>query len=332
MPGLRRVEPPAPRPGRVARGFDAAADGARRVLRAPWRVARHDLTRGGLAGLPATVGRIGGWVLRHQAHRRWLRTIGGPATKSILLAYPRIAYRPSATHLFLGATWGQRLEMLETHYGFLNRRCSPAFFERVIGPAGFPLWSFAAGNHAFEVALQGPCRATRHREGELSLAFLMDGVALSKIAFSIASAEAFLLGAGRAAPGEPLVYVGQVQGAPDRFESIRDATALCAATTPRDLLVNALFGVADAWAIGRVVGVPSARQLSAAGSSTVFDYDAFWRRHRADLSDAGHYVIDLRNREASPPHRRAARTRKKRRFKDGVRRAVSEAMQRPRDL
>ncbi len=290
------------------------------------RLLRSDLA---VRSIDYTALRIAGWLIRYPAHRRWLRTIGGPTTRSIVQVYPRIMYRPSTSYLYLGTTWTQRLDMLETHYTFLNRRHSAAFFDSLIVPGGNHLWTFAKSEHSFDIAIEGPCRVTKHREGELGLSFSMDGVVLYKISFSIVPAALFGE-QDRAWPSDRLMlYVGRVQGTPHEYEAIRTATAACHASTPRDLLMNALFGIADAWGIEWIGGVSSDRQLSTGAWSDkemAFNYDRWWETYEARRSSAGHYLIDLPERDSRYSGRLVSRTRHKKRLKRGLRTAVAEAI------
>ncbi len=290
------------------------------------RTLRSDLAS---RSIDYTALRIAGWLIRYPAHCRWLRTIGGPTTRSIVQAYPRIMYRPSTSYLYLGTTWAQRLDMLETHYTFLNRHYSAAFFGRMIVPGGYRLWSLAKREHAFEIAIEGPCRVTKHREGELGLSFSMDGVVLYKISFSIIPAAAILEPETRSPSPGLMLYVGRVQGSPHAYEAIRTATAACHASTPRDLLMNALFGIADAWGIETIGGVSSERQLSTgcwSEEKLAFNYDRWWEAFEARRSSAGHYMIDLPDRDARYSGRVVSRTRHKKRLKRGLRTAVAEAI------
>ena len=288
-----------------------------------WCTLRFDLVR---RSIDFTALRVAGWLIRYPTHRRWLRTIGGPTTLSIVRVYPRIKYRPSTSYLYLAATWTERLRMLETHYGFLNRNHSAAFFDRLIAPGGMHLWTFAKSQHSFDIAIEGPCRVTKHREGELGLSFAMDGSVLYKISFSIVPAALFtepIRGAGGF-----MLYVGRVQGSPQRYEAIRTATAACHASTPRDLLMSALFGVADAWGIELIGGVSSERQLSTGLSEKelAFNYNQWWEAYEARRSSAGHYLIHLPERDSRYSGRLVSRTRHKKRLKRAVRTAVAEAI------
>ncbi len=312
----------------------AAGSGARRrtpivagvtaLGRAGRRLSR-DLSRGGLAGFVGMASRGLGLALRYRAHRRWLAVIGGQTTRKLLTLYPRIAYRHSTTYLFHDATWQQRLAMLTAHYAFLNETHGPAFFEAVLEPGGIAVWRHEADGHVLSIGLHGPCLASRHREGELTLAFAMDGVLLYQVAFSVVCDATATLSLGRAAGGpDSVLFIGQVQGRSGHLDELREAARLCRAIAPRDLLMSALSGVAQAWGMSRVVGVTDARRMSRPGPSDEvhgFAYDPFWAQYHAEIVGAGHAVMTLPFHEGplggnSPAHRRRARI--KRQFKAGV--------------
>ena len=288
-----------------------------------------DLTRGGVEGTISTAIRVGGWILFYPSNRRWLKTINSPITRSIVQVYPRIIYRPSTSYLYTGTTWKQRLIMLEEHYIFLNQNCSSELFDLMIAPEGALLWSIMKSDHNFNIAMEGPCQVSKHREGELGLSFSMDGVVLYKLSFSIVPAADFTEKNQMPRRSTLMLYVGRVQGSPQQYDAIRTATTACHASTPRDLLMNALFGLADAWGIELIGGVSSERQLSTGSWSDkekAFNYDQWWEAYEARRSSAGHYVIDLPERDSRYSGRLVSRTRHKKRLKRGLRNAVSELL------
>lgn len=140
----------------------------------------------------------------------------------------------------------------------------------------------------------GPCL---HREGDLTLIFKMDGVPLYKLAFSIIDFSLLHLSVKPGFnPSGQAVYVGQVQGVPGDFESIRKSTKVCLDVTPPDLLMAALFGVASALRINVVAGVDSESNLSfhrMMKFNVDFNYSDFWARQHAIKSEGGHYIFNL---------------------------------------
>jgi uncharacterized protein VirK/YbjX len=300
------------------------------------RGVQGDLQKRGPMESARTAVRLFGVALRYPAHLAWMRVIGGATTKKILDVYPRIAYRHSTSYLFVGMCWAQRLELLKAHYAFLNHMHDACFFNQVLDD-GLVLQQWRADDHEFSISLSGPCMVSHHREGELTLTFCMDGVALFKLAFSVVPASAITLDAHqKLGCSEQVVYVGQVQGMPGQFDLISQATKVCLAIAPQDLLMSALSGVAQAWGINRVLGVQADRHLSAGTLRQLgrsFDYAAFWGQYRATPCAGGHQVMSVPFEEKpieqiSSHHRN--RTLKKRQFKRVVTHEIALAVERYR--
>lgn len=261
-------------------------------------------------------------------HRRVVQAMGGASTRELLRLQPRIVYRYSTDYLFLGNPWDARRDMLVHHYEHLNRWHDPLFCGQVFRQ-GCELWAHEIEGQAFSIHLLGPCMVSRHREGELTLAFRMNGHVLFRLAFSVCPSALF--GLPQSQPrgsDESLLYIGQVQGVSDRYEDIRAATRACHDVAPADLLMSALAGVAECWGIHLALGVPQSRQLTRAKPrfSPGFDYDAFWQRHAQPQPGLSHAWIALPQKDkpielVAAKHR--GRTLRKRAFKHGITREVS---------
>lgn len=290
---------------------------------------REDVAAKGVGGTLQTVARMLRLAMRWPAHRAWCRIVGGPTTRGILAVYPRIVYLPSFSYLFQGTTWKQRLAMTSAHYAFLNRWHDRAFFDRTLSPGGLPLWRAARDGRSLSIALLGPCLASRHHEGDLTLAFALDGAVLCKLAFSLIGSAALPDLGG---PARSVIYIGQVQGAPESREVFADATHLMGAVTPRDLLMSALAGAAQAWGVDTLVGVAGERLLSSGAwlnSSSRFDYARFWQQFGGRAGAQGHFAIALPFHEkplGEIAARHRGRTLAKRRFKQAVAAEMAAAL------
>lgn len=265
---------------------------------------------------------------QHADHRRVVQAMGGASTRDLLRLQPRIVYRYSTDYLFLGNPWAARRDMLVHHYEHLNRWHDTLFCSQVFRH-GCELWAQDLEDQAFSIHLLGPCMVSRHREGELTLAFRMNGRILFRLAFSVCPAAMFGLTNTQACrPEDSILYVGQVQGVSDRYEDIRAATRACHDVAPADLLMAALAGLGECWGIHHALGVPQSLQLTHAKprQSPGFDYDAFWQRHAQPQPDVPHAWIPLPLREkpieqVAAKHR--GRTLRKRAFKHGIAREVA---------
>jgi uncharacterized protein VirK/YbjX len=237
--------------------------------------------------------RILGVVARPDTHWRVVTAVRGPHTRSILASFPRVVYRYTLPYLSSVFTRSTRAQIFLQHYGFLNTRLKAEFFQKVLDDT-LILWTTTLDEHTFSLTLAGPCP---DREGELTLRFKMDGTTVYRLAFSVLNAA--LVGkpddAEPVAPGM-LLYVGQVQGCRVGFELIRQATKTCHDVAPPDLLMAALFGVAEAWHISTIAGVAYEHCLTfdkLKKLESKFDLSAFWAKFRASRNGQGHHVLNL---------------------------------------
>ncbi len=237
--------------------------------------------------------RILGVLARPDMHWRVVNAVRGAHTRPILATFPRVVYR--YTLPYLSSVFGRRTraQIFLQHYGFLNARLRPEFFQKVLDDT-LVLWSTNLDGHSFSLTLAGPCP---DREGELTLRFKMDGTTVYRLAFSVLGAA--LVGrpdeAVPVAPGKVL-YVGQVQGCKVGFDLIRQATKICLDVAPPDLLMAALFGVAEAWHISTIAGVAYEHCLTLDKLKKLearFDISAFWDKYRAPRNLQGHHVLNL---------------------------------------
>lgn len=263
------------------------------------------------------------WViLNGRQHWQVLRVTRGPHAKFILEAYLRVVYRYTFPYLSTNFSQKERVSLLQSHYQFISGELSGDFFARVLD-GSLVMWDQEIDGHHFSVSLAGPCP---HREGDLTLVFRMDGSSLYKLAFSIVDASLLGMSSRRA------LYVGQVQGYPGQFAAIRHATRVCHDVAPPDMLMHALFGLANTLDIQLVAGVQFKNCLSferLLKLDTVFNYAEFWARYAAQPSDSGHHMVELPLAEkplnlVKANHRR--RTFVKREFKKQVSEAASRVM------
>jgi uncharacterized protein VirK/YbjX len=302
--------------------------GLRLGLDSPLAYVRRELTQRGVSGLLRVVGRFLGVAFRYPAHRAIVRVINGPSTRAVCEAFPRLAYRYTLPYLSLHFDRDMRYDMLRTHYALVNEALSPAFVAKVLAGA-LCVWHKQADGHALAVHVKGPCAVTRHREGEMTLAFQLDGEVLYELSFAFVRAAALLPGQARSTHA---IYVGRVQGLPGQYERIRQVTKVCGEVAPPDVLMAGLAGLARALGIQHIVGVDNHNNIShetIRRSRTSFEYAELWGRYNARFIEGGHAVMDLPFAE-KPITDIAARHRKrtllKREFKKGLADQVQAAM------
>jgi uncharacterized protein VirK/YbjX len=265
-----------------------------------------------------------GVLCRWSAHRDMVRVMSGPSTQAVRDAFPRLEYRYTLPYLSLHFQRKERYEMLKAHYALVNQMLTPDFARQVLADT-LRVWQTEVDGHALSVVFKGHCLRTRHREGELTLAFTMDGVTLYELSFSLIRA-ASVKGVPKAWHNstEHVAYLGRVQGAPGQYELIRQATKLCGEVAPPDLLMTAMAGLASALGINTLVGVDNESSIShenIRGAGTSFDYAEFWGRYNAVVADNGHAVIRLPYLEkpiAAIASRHRKRTLLKREYKKAL--------------
>ena len=272
------------------------------------------------------LGKGGRMVWHWRSQRAFMRSIGGQATRQLMLARPRMMFRPHAQCLYRGTDLAQRMRFLIAHYAFLNRSYDAARYAQIVDERGFDLWSQELQETSVAIRLFGP---PEHHEGDLALRFLIDDTHIFQLAFSIVPCDCFALMPSAASDSRHAIYIGQVQGVLGQTALIRRATQLCEAIAPQDLLMSALAGIATAWKIPLLLGVAAERHISIAAmmaSPQTFDYTLFWARYQSLMSLDGHHVIEVpfvQKPITEIVNRHRKRTLRKRRFKEALVEEVS---------
>lgn len=286
---------------------------------------RHKLSISGEESLKGTAIRVLGVIWYYPAHRRWLKVIKHPATRRILDVYPKFSFKYTSAYLSRNISRERRLMMLESHYAFINERLGKQFFDAALDGT-LMVWSATLQGNQFGITLTGPCLATLHREGDLSLNFQMNGRILSKLAFSIVSTQSLANGHKDIhAQSAYFLFVGQVQGVPVVFQDIKFATKICMDVAPADLLMWALAGLASAIDVEHIAGVSTELHICTkkfSGDDKGFNYDAFWERYGAVWdNEEGSYRLQLpypmKPLQLLPSNHRG-RNREKRAFKKAL--------------
>lgn len=300
----------------------AAAPGAWGHLRAKW-------TEQGWAGLLSGVVRLGGVLLTWRQHLALLSAIDQPGTRVVRAAFPRMAYRYTLPYLSTSLNWQARWSAMRTHYTFVNQAFREEFCKWVLDDA-VEVWREESGGHILSVSMQGLCPVTRHREGELTLCFKVDGAAIYKLSFSIVGlADLSVHGERTHERSIHALYVGRVQGVSGAMESIRQATTLLGDVAPQDVLMAVLSGLAAALHIDTVLGVSDGTCVSRdtiAQSGSSFCYGQFWARYGGQVLEGGHHLISLPVAE-KPLSEIAAKHRKRTQRKRELKRQVAAVSQ-----
>lgn len=262
-------------------------------------------------------------------HKEVVQAISGAHTRDLLKTYSRAVYRYTLPYLSTRFDRTERQQMLISHYDFVNTSLRALFFQRVLGD-NMTLWQREIEGSVLSIGVAGPCL---HREGDLTLVFKMDGCRLYRIAFSLIKAPLLKVQADAGASGH-VIYVGQVQGYPECFTQIRQATRLCRDVAPADMLMAAMAGLGSALGITLVAGVgveDSLSYKSLVELNTSKGYSDFWEKFQGMTPEGGHYMLPLPLAEkplAQVKANHRGRTLAKRELKKGIS-DEAEAMMRP---
>lgn len=264
-------------------------------------------------------------MLTWRQHQELVRVIDQPGTRPVRVQFPRVQYRYTLPYLSTSLDWEERRSALASHYAFVNKVFAPEFSMRVLADT-MEIWrQTAEDGRVLSVSVQGLCPVTRHREGELTLCFKVDGEPIYRISFSIVQGSALNLDRARSSGcSHHVLYVGRVQGASGSMADIRQVTGLLGDIAPQDLLMSVLLGVGSALGINTVIGVSDETCVSyetIAKSDSSFSYAHFWAKYGAQALPGGHNLVSLPLQEKpiseiASKHRK--RTLRKREFKREV--------------
>ncbi len=288
---------------------------------------KRDLFTKDVAGMLHGLRRLLQVAWHYKDHRRLLKVLDAAHTQAIFRQVPRTAYRYTLPYLSDNFDRATRLELLISHYGFMNQQLGAAFCDGVV-KGNLELWSSDQPDHHFSIQVSGPCAASGHREGELTFTLRMNGAALHKLSFSIVSTRLLSLPSGSISAGhEHTIYIGRVQGVAGTFEETREATKACHDIAPPDLLMAALSGMATALGIESIAGVSIEHSISSEliqESNTSFDYTAFWDRYHGQKTGNGHHLMAVPFPE-KPIQAIAAKHRKRTLIKRGFKHEINQA-------
>ena len=225
-----------------------------------------------------------------------------PSLARFVLHKPRILLKLQRPYLNRGYTAQARLSSMLAHYEAVACSFTSQLIDRLISKEGICLAAITHGAAAYAVRLMST--DTFDREGELLLALEGETGAVACIAFSITNS-------GRQNQFE----VGCLQG-PRRNDGqtlVKRATKCFEGIRPKNLLIDALYEVARAWNIGRIVAVGNSNRIFGgvnSNCSMVFaDYDAFWRELKATPIENGLYLLPSKQHHRlpadAPSHKRA---------------------------
>jgi len=233
--------------------------------------------------------------------------------------HPQVVFRPFRGYLAANFRKKERRQALREHYRYLTDAVGQSFFWQIVR-GKHTLWRKHIDQDDFSVTISFP-PSEQHSEGDLVLAFQVNGRPLYRLSFSIVPGHLVGSAAAQAA------LIARVQGVRAEFAAIRRATKACSEIAPPHILMAAVQGIASALEIKCMAGVRNSQQVNEnwqSGPETRFDYDAFWKT----IPGAGGQrfylmplpVVERPLEQIGIAHRR--RTRLKRQFKCEIREAI----------
>ncbi|KAF0205053.1 MAG: hypothetical protein FD173_1315 [Gallionellaceae bacterium] len=208
-------------------------------------------------------------LFKLSAHLRVSRSLSLPQTKSIIEHYPTEPFKYLHKYLALSFNTDSRSSILANHYQFLSRVVAIDFIDRIC--RGFiHLWEEEIEGNKYAISLTYP----ENEEGEFFLIFTENASRLFTLSFTIAPGK--LLNVS----DDQVIFIGRLQGVPDRKDAIRHASKFFHDTCPASLLLAAVRGVAAALDISGMVGVSARNQVCgdrlSLSCSSQSSYDEFY--------------------------------------------------------
>ncbi|MBB3695380.1 DUF535 family protein [Sphingomonas sp. BK580] len=268
-------------------------------------------------------------VLRHPVEqlRLWramsrARRAGIVATRSVGARHGRFKY--IGDYLAAPLSRRERLAALIYHHEFVARHA--AAHGDALWRAPFTLWERHDDERRHHALLLTPARLAP-MEGEVELAFLLDGQRLFTLTFALVSGT--LIGAADA----PVLLVGGLQGGYQVREELRYAARANGEIAAPTLLLLAAATLAEALGAALLAGPSNRTQVAAGyvvdGRSSSLDYDELWAKLDGERTAADFFLVDPRREEpeeseVSGKHR--SRTRRRRRLRAALRAEMLAAL------
>ena len=220
-------------------------------------------------------------------------------------------------YLALGLGPKERMNALACHHETIQRFPAASKLELADGTV---IWSSRPAGHPPLRMILEPAGSTL--EGELRLSFTYN-VDLFRMIFAVVPGS--ICGGGH----WPAICIGELKGAFDAREEMREASKLNSGISPRTMLVLAIQGLAQAWGIREIYVVRSACQIASQTDGVHFDYDRFAAELGAERGERFHLLpIDMTEKPLSdvPPSHRS-RARRRREAKAAIRASIRDRVE-----
>lgn len=230
--------------------------------------------------------------VRHGQHLHSVAEhIRGLGLSQHLAADPAVPLRSMRPYLWSGLSGQGRAEALKHHLAWLVTALAPGELTVLYQRGYLVLREWEVGSNVLRLVLQ-PGRALG-REGELELHLQIGGVSAVRASFSVLPASAV----GAPLTG-PLMVIGNMQGAADGRELVKQLAGAMEKIRPSHVLLNALQGLAQGWGLAGMVGVSTRGHVYAGYGSlrkrVGICYDSLWQELGAsDKASRTHWQLPL---------------------------------------
>lgn len=208
-------------------------------------------------------------------------------TDSVLLI------RPFRSYLWASLQPTERAHAVQAHFSWLVQQFGQEKVLALYRDGAIKVVQWVREDHHVSISLH-PSRGLG-REGELELHLSLDGWVVMRSGFSVLP----MLEYG-AAESHRYLVVGALQGSRDGADLMRDLTKVMERVLPRAILMAALQGLAEGWALQGVLGVSSRAHVLVGYGRTLarrvgVDYDEIWSQLGASKAlEKNHWVLPLR--------------------------------------
>jgi hypothetical protein len=251
--------------------------------------------------------------------REWLDHIErNPTLAEFAACKPRILVKLQRPYLNRRHDARSRLDLLVAHYHFVHIHLPRDLIRDLISPHGRELALFSGRlGRCYALRLSSTDRFDREGEMLLSIECAATHRRIACLAFSVCGNW----------PSRQL-EIGCLQGAAgiESRELTRETTRDLHGVRPKNLLLDAIYALADAWRISRIHAVSNESRIYGpdgcdTGDRAVFaDYDAFWRELGGTMA-AGHFVLPpaLSHKGVDEvPSSRRAEYRRRKELREGI--------------
>ena len=245
---------------------------------------------------------------------QWFRQISrSPVLSELIKQEKGLAEKLHRHYLRMDYPIEKRFRLLSEHYHLAERLIAPKVLQQALLQGGL-LVSRLTINPENDFELVFGYGRFGSKEGELALYLRQCGHStdLARVTFTLISKA-----------GSPSVYIGGLQGSnePNARERVGQASKACSGLSPKRIVMEALFAIAEQLGLRAILGVPDEQHISSKKETKYFNYNTYWLEFKALCTQEGDYSLPL-----VPVHKAIKEVPTKRRAKYRQQHALLEAI------